>query len=88
MTCNFMSFSTVFQSHQDNGRVIKERLCAMDDGRMYCNVTSYSTVFHSYQDNIRVITEGCVQCNLVNGWKDFCLKGGSNLGLPDQSTSA
>ena len=31
MTCNFMSFSTVFQSYQDNAGVGEnERLCAME----------------------------------------------------------
>ena len=30
MTCDFMSFSTLFQSYQDNGRMINERLCAVE----------------------------------------------------------
>ena len=30
MVCDFTSFSTVFQSYQDNGQMIMKRLCAME----------------------------------------------------------
>ena len=30
MTCNFTSLSTIFQSYQDNGQMINEKLCAME----------------------------------------------------------
>ena len=52
---------------------------AKDDGWMTCAFMSYSTVFLSYQDDGRVIMKGCVQQNLLNGWRDFHLKLGSTL---------
>ena len=58
------------------------------NGVMACNFTSFSTVFQSYQDDVRVMMKGCVQWNLVYGWKVFRLKRGLNPGLLDQSASA
>ena len=43
------------------------------EGLMTCNFTSFSKVFQSYQDNGWIMIKGCVQWNLVCGWKDFCL---------------
>ena len=34
-----------------------------------------STVFQSHQDDGWMIMEGCVQWNLIYGWKDFHLWG-------------
>ena len=37
-----------------------------------CDFTSFfNTVFHLYQDVGHVKMKGCVQWNLVYGWKDF-----------------
>ena len=51
---------------------------------MICDFMSMLTVFQSYQDDIRVTMKGSVLWNLVYGWKDFCLKRGSNPGPLDQ----
>ena len=51
---------------------------------MTCDFTSFSTVFQLYQDNDRMIMTGCVQWNLVYGWKDSRLERGSNPGPLDQ----
>ena len=53
------------------------------DGWMTCDFTSFSTVFQSHQEDFWMIMKGCVQWNLVYGWKDFLLKRGLNLGLLD-----
>ena len=41
---------------------------------MTCDFTSFSSVFQSYKDDAMVTMKGCVQWNLVHGWKDFRLK--------------
>ena len=48
------------------------------DGFMAYDVTPFSTVFPSYSSDGRMIMKGCVEWNLVYGWKNFCLEPGSN----------
>ena len=61
---------------------------SMGDGWMTCEFTSFLTVFQSYQDDGWVIMNGCVQWNLVCGWKDFRGQSGPNPGPLEQYTSA
>ena len=53
---------------------------------MTCDLKSFSTVFQSYmyQGAVTVIIKGCVQWNVVHGWKDVRLMWGSNTVPLDQ----
>ena len=53
MTCDFTSFSTVFQSYQALCKrapiTVEKNFFGWTDGWMTCDFTSFSTVFQSYQ---------------------------------------
>ena len=79
MTCDFTSFSTVFQSCQEDGQMIMKgyKLASAvrvkgqggqmleHDGWMTCDFTSFSIAFQSYQDDGQMIMKDCVKWNPV-----------------------
>ena len=65
LICNFMSFSAVFQSYQENKRVTKSVCKILLTSKSRRQFVFFSTVLQSYQDNVRVIMKACVQWNPV-----------------------